>query len=179
MRKWKRFGVLCGVVLVVLGFTVFLGRWQVYRWMEALRIEARKRELPTQEIRPTFARLTGHDLPPETDDLRAIYEGGRDAGIFVRFTTDDQGIEYVASTFRGKHGTDVTLSAEKWTATKSRASTLFTGPTYWQMQIGVRLFDPNSVESPRVLKSGPIQRTRYEILIDEAHQTVYIYADLR
>jgi hypothetical protein len=179
MGNWKRFAVLCGLVLVGFGLITFVGGWQALKWMAALREEARTRELPTQEIRPTFVRLARHDLPGKADGLRAIYQGGRDAGIFARFTTDDEGIDYVASTFCGKRGTDNALSADEWTAKNSPASTLFTGPTFWQQRLGVSLFDPDSIESARVLKSGPIKRTRYEILIDDSHKTVYIYAYLR
>jgi len=179
MDKRKRFTVLCGFILVILGLAVFLGVWQVVGWMEAVRIEARKRELPTGEIRPTFVRLTGHDLPQKADDLRAIYEGGRNAGIFARFTTDEEGLEYVASTFRGKRGTETAFSGDEWAAMRSSAPAMFTGPTFWQMRLGVSLFDPNSIGSARLLKSGPIKRVHYEILIDDSHETVYVYAYLR
>ncbi|MDI6450184.1 hypothetical protein [Anaerobaca lacustris] len=173
----KRFAIGCGVfVAIVVGLSTCLMVWRAAAWMEAIRVEARGRELPADEIRSAFTRLTEHELPEKADNLRAIYEGGRDPGIFVRFTTDAEGIAFIVETLRRPRSTDTTLSAEEWCAMKRFGPTMFVGPMYWQMQLDIHLFDPNSIASARVLKSGPIKRTRFEVLIDHEHHTVYIYA---
>ena len=48
-------------------------------------------ELPTRLIRTAFRAVADRDLPEKADGLRAIFSGGRESAIFVRFKTDSDG----------------------------------------------------------------------------------------
>lgn len=170
------------ICLVVAGLVILLGLaiaslcedWPLlyYRQFTSLR------ELPTRLIRPAFRMITDRELPQKADGLRAIFQGGREAGIFVRFETDSKGIAYILEAY----GRPIVSTFDEdflRTMTASNAS-IFSTPSRWQERIGVRIFDQKSIESGRLIRIAPITRTApwYRLFIDDDRSVVYIHSSL-
>ena len=133
-------------------------------------------ELPTRLIRRAYRVVTNRDLPEKVDDLHAIFTGGREPAIFVRFKTDSSGIAYILEAFDGPDVKSETLDKNRlreWTA--SRVS-IFPTPSLWQKEIGVNIFDQESIESGRLIEfmPGSDPAPGYRIFIDDQGNTVYI-----
>jgi hypothetical protein len=153
-----------------------LGSILLSRHVNQLARAAHERELRLEEIRPTFRDLTGHSLPKTADNLSAIYAGGGDPGIFLRFETDANGIAYVLDTFSGKTTTITSLNANDLRAISRSGEQIFQRPSYWQETLGVSIFDQESIGSARLMESGPFFGVCYKILIDDWRNTVYMHA---
>lgn len=136
------------------------------------------REVPQQSIRRAFRFSTGGELPPRADAMQAVFSGGLDPGIFLRFRTDASGIEYILDAFAGPDVKDTTFGPDgvampsgwhrKWLGVASQ----------WEEEAGLQIWDQNSIDSARVLESIPKQGASdgYQVLIDEETMTVYIFA---
>lgn len=133
-------------------------------------------ELPTQFIRRAFRYVSKKELPNKADDLRAIFAGGRDPSMLVKFHTDSEGVAYLLDTFDG-------VNVESKTVEKDLLRSdvkIFSIPSLWQEKIGVTLFDQKSIESGRELEFNPGpgdgKAPGYQIFIDNQRSTVYIYS---
>lgn len=145
-------------------------------------------DLPTELIRPAFKYMTGQELPPNADGLRAIFSGGREPSIFVKLQTDCDGITHILNTFdrpgvwSGVYDADYLKKpevADTDRAKLARASVVseLAAALRWQTELGVSLYDRSSIKSARVLDSAPARtRPAYQIVIDDEHGMVYILA---
>ncbi len=135
-------------------------------------------ELPTRLIRTAFQAVADRDLPEKADGLRAIFSGGRESAIFVRFKTDSDGIAYILETFGGPDVKLETLDADYLRALTASRVTIFSIPSRWQEKIGINIFDQKSIESGRRLEYVPGIGNGiapgYSIFIDDQRSTVYI-----
>ncbi len=137
------------------------------------------KELPTRLIRTAFQAVTDHDLPEKAEGLRAIFSGGREPSIFVRFKTNSNGIAYILGTFGGAGVELETLDADFLRALTASRASIFSIPSRWQEKIGVNIFDQESIESGRQIKYIPGPGTiapGYRIFIDDQQSTVYIFS---
>ena len=144
-RRKLHIGVLTACVVLLLGLAVtylherppLLYHIQLIRW----------HELPTRLIRPAFQHIVNRDLPPKANGLRALFQGGREPKIYVRFETDSDGIAYIHETF-GKSGAKwEAFDAEKLCSGRE----VFTALSVVQRKAGVCLFDQDSIKSGRLL----------------------------
>lgn len=125
-----------------------------------------RRELPTRLVRPAFRSITGRDLPGKAERLRAVYGGGRDPSIFVRFQTDSEGISYIR---------------EQLPPTNARFEPFSGTPQFhiislWQERSGVRILDRQPIESGLKLDYLVISGVSFEITIDTQYNNVQIHA---
>jgi hypothetical protein len=135
------------------------------------------RELTPRWVRPAFQFVTGEELPRSAEGLRAIFFGGRESSIFVRFQTDAEGIAYISRTFEKPGVTSQTLDADRLRAlTASNVSAIGYMPymPWWPQG----LYDQNSIDSACLLEYSPSmpKGLAYKLLIDAQHGTVYIFA---
>ena len=136
------------------------------------------RELPLKFVRPAF-RFSGNcELPSEAHDLRGIFRGGLDPAIFVRFQTDDRGLEAVLEIFSGPAVVSQTFVPGSTDMPPTRYGGMFPQPALWEEKIGVHLFDQESTKSGRVLELVPdlAKPDGYKVFIDDDSGMVYIYA---
>ena len=136
-------------------------------------------ELPTRLIGPALRYVAGRELPEKTGGLRAIFQGGRDPRIFVRFDTDTEGIAYVKRSFTGPGASSKHLDADTLKRLTLSGYRMFYLASQWQDENGVCLFDQESIESGLEINSaaGPgAPQRRYHVFIDDQNSTVYINA---
>jgi hypothetical protein len=135
------------------------------------------RELPTRLIRPCFRRITKRELPGKMDSPKALFQGGVDPGIFVKFQTDSQGIEFVCNAFDTAQ-TGPKLVDPNWIRDMTQSGGhIFYIPFEWEQRIGVQLFDQEAIESGRMIEYlGPPGTGGYKVFIDDHTATVYIHA---
>jgi len=134
------------------------------------------RLLPSRLVKPALRFATGRDLPPEVESMAGIVQGGRDPSIFVRFRTDDAGVQHVLREFGGPDTTSEVLGdgslRSGWNA--------FFVPSQWQEQLEVRLYDQDKIHSARLITrisiGGQDFDPGYVVLIDDENREVYIYA---
>jgi len=172
MRRRRLFVGILAACVVFLAFTIIylherpplLYHIQLIGW----------HELPTRLIRPAFKHITNSDLPLKANGLRALFQGGRDQKIFVRFETDSDGMGYILETF-GRSGAEW----EAFDVDKLRSGIeVFATLSLVQKDAGICLFDQNTIESGRLLKGQLVHRWKvwYAIFIDDQNSTVYISA---
>jgi hypothetical protein len=119
--------------------------------------------------------VTTLDLPENADDARALFRGGREPGIFVRFRTDSKGIDYILSVFGRKAGNPQTVDLDLVRALISGGGHVFVVPSQWEKEVGIRLFDPEAIGSGRELEYMSPPGTRgYKVFMDDQNSTVYI-----
>jgi len=157
------------VALVALSYVAVTMTWQYLKdWSEP-------HELPTAKIPLEFRTITGQELPKKVDGLRAIFQGGMDPEIFVRFETDAEGIEHIKRSFMIAGSTSGRIVAgqpmQMW-------SLMFSSVPRMQEKLGICLFDQKSIESGLLIESPGLKHRFYSVLIDEQRGTVYIYAML-
>ena len=177
-RRKLHIGVLTACVVLLLGLVIAHLREHppdfYYTQFYGLH------ELPTRLIRTTFSRITGHrKLPKKADGLRAIYYSTNEPAIFVKFQTDSEGIEYILNIFGGPAAKSEMFDADYLKALTAANVTLFSYPSRWQKELGIFLYDQDSIESGRLLtgwvdSEGLDRYDRYTIFIDDQRNTVYI-----
>ena len=136
--------------------------------------------LPTRLAGSAFEYMSDQELPDKTVDPLAVFTGGHDPFLFVRFETDGVGIEHILESFGGEGAQVSTLgTAELRSMTLSEIS-VFPFLDSVEARLGMSLFDQASVESARLVDSPDEHRARlvYRILIDEATTTVYMVMQL-
>jgi hypothetical protein len=118
------------------------------------------------------------ELPNKTDGLRAFFLSNREPAIFVRFQTDSEGVEYILEAFGGSDEILRTFDADHMKALTEANVILFFYPSRWQDELGICLFDQNSIESGRMLKglTGSVGSKVYTstIFIEDKTNIVYI-----
>lgn len=177
-RKWC-IGLVAAVVAVVL----------LYLWISLrpphwyyVQFTTSMQELPTRLIEPVLRYVAGRELPEKTGGLRAIFQGGRDPRIFVRFDTDTEGIAYVKRSFTGPGASSKHLDVDTLKRLTLSGYRMFYLASQWQDENGVCLFDQMSIESGLEINSaaGPgAPQRRYHVFIDDHRNTVYISAVFR
>jgi hypothetical protein len=110
--------------------------------------------------------ITGRDLPSKAEKLRAIFSGGRDPSIFVRFQTDSEGISYVREQL-APSGAEF----EPFSGTPQ-----FHIVSQWQDRFGMIILDRRAIESGLKLQYIVVSGASFEITIDTQHNNVQIYA---
>jgi len=135
-------------------------------------------ELPTRLIRPAFKHIMNMDLPPNVNGLRALFRGGRQQMILVKFETDSDGIAYILNTL-GKSDAEW----EQFDTNKLRSGReVFVALSVIQQEAGVCLLDQKSIDSGRLLTGRFFNRhevTAYQIfLTDNQNITVYVGATI-
>ncbi len=140
-------------------------------------VALKPRELPQRLIRPCFREITGKELPMTLGNPRALFLGGVDPGIFLRFQTDIEGIRFVCDVF-GKPRADIEAVDSHWIKVMTESGAhIFYVPFQWEEKTGITLFDQKSVESGRMLKYlGPPGTGGYTVFIDDRNSTIYIHA---
>ncbi len=171
MRKGRFCIIIVGLSLLIL--LVIIG-FRIQQCAQSLVERAHERVLSVEEIRPVFLRITNRELPLKADNLRAIFEEGRDPHIFVRFNTDSEGVAHILKEFGGKRVISKSFNADDIGSPKKSGSRFFTRLSFWQNELGISPFDPNTIESCRVLEYSGSRG--YKILIDDQSRTVYIDA---
>ncbi len=147
------------------------------------------RELPTRQIRPIFYRLAQQELPQKADGLRAIFLGGRDQTIFVRFQTDSEGLAYILEKFGGTGVVSATYDGESIiyddasiiydgniAYTPASGTAILTTLFQAQKRLGIYIFDPDFFKSVRMLsKPGhPRGIPGHSVFINDQTRTVCI-----
>jgi len=172
-RLWL-IGLLFGVALVMV-ISILLGvriaQMRDPSSLEFYILSRRPRELPTELIRPAFRHVTAQDLPEKVDNVRAIYQGGRGAEIFVIFDTDLEGIAYIERTFIVPGVSFKSVDHDEVESFKP-AGYPFPVIPYWREKYGLFICDLNSIESGRELHTIHAPH----IFIDDHRNTVYIHA---
>jgi len=170
--------VIIGLAAAGLGVAAFwslvlyVGAPMTWRYLKAW---SEPHELPLAKIPSEFRTITGQELPKKADGLRAIFQGGMDPEIFVRFQTDAEGIEYVKRSFMIAGATSEHIVAGQLRQTPSL---MFSSVPPMQEKLGICLFDQKSIESGLLIESPLLKHRFYSVLIDEQRGTVYIYAIL-
>ena len=133
----------------------------------------RPKVLPARVIRSAIRFASGHDAPAVMEDAQGIISGGREPGFFLRFRTDDQGLQYILEEFGGRHA-PVEVTGEE----ALRFGYLpFDMAVPWQNELGIRIFDPSTIHSGRILtRHSSSLDPAYTVLIDDRQHTVYILA---
>lgn len=170
---------LGSVGLVVVGLVILFGfaitelRKHPPLWYY-INLATSPRELPTRLISPAFQYVTDRELPQKAESLRAIFVGGRDPSIFVRFETDSEGIAYILEKFSGRDVKTSTFDADS----KRRHSVLRVHGmlSYYQEKTGIHIFDWKEVKSGLELKYSAGIQPSYEIVIDKQQNSVYVFA---
>jgi hypothetical protein len=164
------------IILSLLAIAYFCEHPPLFYYVHLTDIQ----ELPTRLIRTAFRAVADCDLPEKADGLRAIFKGGREPSIFVRFKTDYDGIAYILETFDVAGVKSETLDADFLRALTASHASIFHIPSLWQEKIGVNIFDQKSIESGRRLEYIPGPDTGkapgYRIFIDNQRSTVYIHS---
>jgi hypothetical protein len=140
----------------------------------------RPHRLPTRLVGPAFEYMTDQKLPDKTEDPIAVFIGGHDPFLFVRFQTDGAGIGHILESFGGQ-GTQVsTLDAAELRSMTVSEISVFPFLDSVEARLGMSVFDQASVESARLVDSPDEPRAElvYRILIDEARTTVYMVMQL-
>jgi hypothetical protein len=126
-------------------------------------------ELPQRLIRPAFRKIAGWYLPIESKELRALFHGGRDPAIFVRFQTDSEGISHIREQIAPKGGEYKTFSGS--------LSSYFYIISQWEDWSGIHILDQPDIKSGFGLEYSDYQwdsTVSIKILIDSQHNKVYI-----
>ena len=140
------------------------------------------KELPTRLIRRAFRIVTNHELPQRADGLRAIFHGGREPAIFVRFQTDSDGIAYICEVFGKTAMKAETFNADFLKVLTASNVSIFPIPSRWQDEIGVYIFEQELIKTGREFRYIPVpgtgtsEKPGYRVLIDDEHNTVYIHS---
>lgn len=177
-RTWL-ISLFVASVIIMLGLAItHLCKHPPLFYYTQLTISPSLHELPTRLIRRAFRIVADKELPSKADGLRAIFSGGRERAIFVRFQTDPEGIEYILETFGGS-GVKLKMYEEEFLKmlTASNVSLLHHA-SRWQEELGVCLYSQDSIESGRLLEDigDPSGRPGYRVFIDDQRSTVYIEA---
>jgi len=118
-------------------------------------------------------------LPPKADGLRALFRGGREPEIFVRFKTNSEGIAYILDVF-GASAESETFDEDKLQFMNTNRVGIFPTLSLVQESAGVILLNQNSVKSGRTLTGcfNPPDGPGYRIFIEDPNSTLYISAGL-
>ena len=184
MKKRVSLISLLILLFVVTSVAIFLDivitRWREHPPLWYYRqFTIKPHELPDRLIRPAFRGIAGQELPKRADGLRAIFQGGRDPSVFIRFETDSYGIDYIKRSFtkpgsRATHYDTVTFKELKMSG-----FSVFSVVSRWQDEIGICLFDLEFIESGLEIRSasGPgAPNQQYHVFIDDKRSIVYIRA---
>ena len=166
----------CGVVLLGLLTTYLHERPPLLYYANVVHWQ----ELPVRLIRPAFRHVVGRNLPKRADGLRAIFLGGREPAIFVRFKTGSDGMRYVLETFE-TNGAWETFDKDRLQFMNTNDVGVFPTLSLVQRDAGVILFDQHSVKSGRML-SGCFDAQKgpsYRVFVDDRDSTLYIVATTR
>ena len=169
-REYLLFAV---VALLALG-GILTSNSAAVRWYVIVTLKPR--ELPARLIRPCFREITNRDLPRTIEDARALFLGGVDPAIFVKFRTDSEGIKFICDVF-GKPWADIKAVDSGWIRglTESGAH-IFYIPFQWEEKTGIHLFAQDTIESGRMLEYlGPPGTGGYTVFLDDSKSTVYIH----
>ena len=173
--------VAAAILVILLGIAVAYLHEHPPLWYY-VQFTTSTRELPTRLIGPALRYITGRELPEKTGGLRAIFQGGRDPRIFVRFDTDTEGIAYVKRSFTGPGASSKHLDADTLKRLTLSGYRMFYLASQWKDKNGVCLFDQMSIESGLEINSaagpGAPQRSHH-VFIDDHRNTVYISAVFR
>ncbi len=132
--------------------------------------------LPARLIRSAIRFSSGHAAPAVMEDAQGMVHGGRDPSVFVRFRTDDQGLRYILQEFGGWNVAVEVLDMEVFRSVPSGWH-MFAGEMVSQKKLGVRIYDPTTIRSARVLiRNSYSFNPSYYLLIDEEQHTVYMLA---
>jgi len=123
-------------------------------------------ELPTRLVRPAFRWITGWDLPSKAEKLRAVFHGGRDPSIFVRFQTDSKGILFFREQLAQFSG-----EFEPFTGIPE-----FVVVSQWQKRFGLDILDQQYIESGLRFRHVVVSGVSYKIIVDTQHNNFYIRA---
>jgi hypothetical protein len=162
-RKW------CLILLLAALVAALMYLWIAFWWPPLWyyqNVVAAPRELPTRLARPAFRMITGRDLPGKTEGLRAVFSGGRDPSVFVRFRTDSSGIAYIQ---------------EQLPPTNAKFEPFFGTPRFhivssWEQFQGIRIIDRRAIKSGLMLDYVVISGVSMRIIIDTQHNNVQIRA---
>ncbi len=179
-RIWAITLLLAAILLVLLGLATVRVRTRPPLWYYT-QVSTSQQELPTRLVEPALKYVSKMDLPDNTSGPRAIFEGGREPGIFVVFGTDLEGVEYVKRLFGGPGTLSEYFDVTELKNLKASGYQLFRNASMWQERTGVRLFDQESIESGLRITSGArpgLGRLRYWVFIDDLRNMVFITARL-
>jgi hypothetical protein len=178
MRRSQRIILICALVLglPVLGGLVFVAATPVsVRWY--FTVTLRPRQLPQRLIRPCFRRITDQELPEDMDGVRALFQGGVDPAIFVKFRTDSEGMKSICASF-GEPQANVQIIDPNWMKVFTESGGHIFQIAYpWEERTGVELFHQEALPSGRMIEYlGPPGTGGYKVFLDDRNRTVYIHA---
>jgi len=163
-KRCKLFIGLAAIALLCLWVTLRPPLWYYQQ------VTGTPHELPTRLVRPAFRSITGWDLPSKTEKLRAIFNGGRDPSIFVRFQTDSKGILY----FQEQLAPSLAPSGVEFEPFAGIPE--FHIVSQWQARFGLDILDRQSIESGLRLQYYPVSGISFKIIIDTQRNNVYMRA---
>ncbi|MHC4329484.1 MAG: hypothetical protein ACYSWW_15330 [Planctomycetota bacterium] len=161
-HKW------CIVLAAAVAVTALMYLWMAFRpplWYYR-DVLVTPHELPTRLVRPAFRSITGRDIPRTAEGLRAVFGGGRDPSIFVRFRTDSEGVSHIREQLAPSGG-----EFEPFSGTPQ-----FHIVSSWQERFGIRILDRRVIESGLKLDYVVISGVSLRITIDTQHNNVQIRA---
>lgn len=161
-RKWC-IGLVAAVVAIVLLYLWISLRPPLWYYQQ---VTGTPQELPTRLVRPAFRWITGWDLPSKAEKLRAIFSGGRDPSIFVRFQTDSEGIIYIREQIA-----PFGVEFEPFTGIPK-----FHIVSQWQDRFGLDILDRRAIESGLRLQYYPVSGINFNIIMDTQHNNLYMRA---
>ena len=173
----RRFGII--LALVATGVVWDLGLVHLLRNPPLgfyTHFSVSTRLLPERLIPGAFRYVTDRELPEVVGDAEAIWFGGREPHMFVRFLTDPNGMAYIQQTFSVPEAKSEMLSAESIKNSVASGWTPFPYVSQWQKESGIRVFDPNALGAGRMIHYYRTNWEGWEIFIDEQRNVVYIYA---
>jgi hypothetical protein len=137
-------------------------------------------DLSPEQAREELKRMTGFEIPENAENIRGFYPLMRDPHIFIKFETEPEGIAEVMKAFSGSDVEMTQLNEEDYEQRKKYGRKLFISPSRWQEEISIKFFDEESFKVGIMLERRRHDHggdsTRYEILIDDISNIVYIHA---
>lgn len=132
--------------------------------------------LPARFIRPALRYATDRDMPALVRDARAIWSGGREPSIFLRFETDPNGFAHMEQTFGGPGTQSDVYSAEDMEQIMGSGGDFFPMAKVWQEALDLSMYDAKTLGAGRLVRYSEVGGEGWRIFIDEDRGVVYILA---
>ncbi|MFA5554321.1 MAG: hypothetical protein WCZ89_08735 [Phycisphaerae bacterium] len=165
------------LVLLVIGILVFIlygVTFPEHFVLFYLKNSLEPKIVPQKYINSAFEYVAGIELPAEAKNVEALFQGGREPGIFVKFTMPQEDVINFLKKMESL-GVPVEETLKRETIEDLNASILIV-PFSWQREIGTILFDQRFFSYGRFIQySGALGATSYYILIDDEINTLYVF----
>jgi hypothetical protein len=133
------------------------------------------RRLPEEFVRRAFRLVSGFELPEQATELRAIFAGGRNPGMFLRFYTDSHGSELIVKKFSGPDVQSREFGPDGLPL--HTGYDVFSIGSQWERRARVCVFDQTSTVSGHTLEltASPSRPVGYIVFLDDRPGIIYIW----